>query len=244
LVDLGFHAPIPSSEKLPGKHLAAASRTVEGFSISVEVHHNLFNENFPISMALENLAGAPLPFSLNGLTAFTLSYEEMLWHLCQHFILLGQPLRLIWVADIVGFAERFVNEIDWQRLERQYPLVLSTLSLLHFITPLPLALLAQTPIKIGRPPQGIGLEFQGWPRSSLAAQRAKGSRRILQDTLFPSEWWLRLYYGLGSARPLFWYRWIVHPLRILRWSLQLARERISDKVVGQSFSLSGSRRTN
>jgi hypothetical protein len=31
----------------------------------------------------------------------------------------------------------------------------------------------------------------------------------------PSEWWLRLRYKLGSTRPLFWYRWLRHPLYIL-----------------------------
>jgi len=37
----------------------------------------------------------------------------------------------------------------------------------------------------------------------------------LRDTIFPSEWWLRLRYKLGSVRPLFWHRWIRHPLYIL-----------------------------
>ena len=40
-------------------------------------------------------------------------------------------------------------------------------------------------------------------------------KRILQDTFFPSGWWLRLHYGLDSAQPLFWYRWFRHPLYIL-----------------------------
>jgi hypothetical protein len=38
---------------------------------------------------------------------------------------------------------------------------------------------------------------------------------VVRDTLFPSEWWLRLRYGLGSVRPLLWHRWVLHPLYIL-----------------------------
>jgi len=38
---------------------------------------------------------------------------------------------------------------------------------------------------------------------------------MLTDTFVPSEWWLRLHYGLNSAQPLFWYRWFKHPLYIL-----------------------------
>jgi len=96
------------------------------------------------------------------------------------------------------------------------------------MTPLPEALLNQAPLIIGRAPQGIGQDFQGWPRSSLAAQREKGYRRILRDTFFPSEWWLRLYYGLGSAGILFWHRWVRHPLAILGWVKQFLHERLEE----------------
>jgi len=233
LADLGFEAPLPAGQTLPGKHLSAASRYIDGLSITVEIHHNLFNEDFPISMAVEDLSGTPLTFSINDLTTCTLGYEDMLWHLCQHFSLMGQPLRLIWVADIAGFAERFAAEIDWARLERQYPLVLSTLSLLHFITPLSPALLEQIPLKIGPAPPGVGLEFQGWPRSSLSAQQFKGYRQILRDTFYPPEWWLRLYYGLGAVRSSFWYRWLIHPWRILSWAGQVGRASASQRSPDQ-----------
>jgi hypothetical protein len=73
---------------------------------------------------------------------------------------------------------------------------------------------------------GIGLDFEGWPRSSLASQRQKGWQRILGDTFWPSEWWLRLHYGLGSGRALFWHRWLIHPLHILGWVQQLLLERL------------------
>jgi hypothetical protein len=220
LADLGFHAPIPTGDALPDKHVAAASLSTGGFLISVEVHHHLSGKDHPPLIAMEDLAQSPMPFSIEGenCTAYALGYEEMVWHVCHHMIASSGVFganRLIWVADIVSFAEHFVAEIDWARVKRRYPLILNTLSLLHFLTPLSENLLTGASIVLGPVPQGIGQGFQGWPHSSLAAQRHKGMRDIIRDTFWPPEWWVRLYYGVGSVRPLFWYRWLRHPLYIL-----------------------------
>lgn len=231
LAELGFNAPPPPPGRLPGKHLANATRHADGLTISVELHHNLFNLGHPHSLELAELTAPPVPFALGELTAYTLPYEEMLWHLCQHLTIIGQPFRLIWLADIVGLAERFAPAIDWPRVERNYPEVLSALSLFHFITPLSEQLRRAAALRIGPAPAGIGQEFQGWPARSIRQQRArgKGYGRILGDTFWPAEWWLRLYYGLGSARPLFWYRWLIHPLRVLGWAGQLVARRLGRK---------------
>ncbi|GIK40841.1 MAG: hypothetical protein BroJett011_46740 [Chloroflexota bacterium] len=242
LAELGFVVPRPPDQRLPSKHLAAATRQTDGFLISVEVHHNLFSDAQLVSLELDNLTVSPLPFALgaNGFTAYTLGYEDMLWHLCQHFILNAGVFaahRLIWVADIISLAEHFAAEIDWARIEKQYPLVLNTLSLLHFLTPLSERLLVHARLKPGkRPPAGIGLDFQGWPHSGLTEQRQKGYRRILRDTFWPSEWWLRLYYGLGSIRPVFWQRWIGHPLYILRLAAPLLLKRVKYSILKPASS--------
>jgi hypothetical protein len=157
------------------------------------------------------------PFVLDGLTAYTLGYEAMLAHICQHLIShvnVWDYARLIWVADMVGLAEGFVSEIDWARVQRQNPAVLDTLSLLHFLTPLSERLLSAAAIPIGRMPRGIGAEYRGWPQAGGVRWRERGYRQVLRDTLFPPEWWLRLRYRRGSTRPLFWYRWVRHPLYI------------------------------
>ncbi len=232
LAKLGFDAPMPPTDDLPDKHLAVATRQVEGLTMSIEIHHNLFNKDYPVSLDIESLTAPPLAFEVNGTPAYTLGYEDMLWHLCQHVAYhanVWEPIRLIWVADIVGFAERFASQIDWARLRQQYPLVLNTLSLFHFITPLSETLLRLSAIKIGHYPQGLGEEFQGWPRTSLAQQHAKGLGRILYDSFFPSEWWLRLHYGLDSAQSLFWYRWFRHPFHILGRLKQFFDERVESR---------------
>jgi hypothetical protein len=221
LLGLGFQAPLPGEAALPDKHLSAALLQTDDLLVSIEIHHNLFNAAFPASMTLADLTGPPLPFALDGVTAYTLGYEDMLWHLCQHLTYhtsVWELFRLVWVADIVAFAGRFAAEIDWERVAVRYPLILNTLSSLHFMVPLPEQLRAQAPLRLGRSPQGLGQDFAGWPRASLAElRRQKGYRHIVRDTFYPSEWWLRLRYGLGSARPLFAYRWLWHPLHIVGW---------------------------
>jgi len=246
LAGLGFDVPLPTGPASSHRHLAAATLHTEGLAISVEIHHRLFSDYFDnaraylasrmlpvarpgtqvkIAETLADLTVPPRSFALGDLTAYTLGYEDMLGHLCRHLtshVNVWDFGRLIWVADIVSFSERFVMEIDWERMRRRHPDVLDTLSLLHFMTPLSDTLLSQAGIQIGRAPQGVGMEYQGWPR----IRSERGCRQALRDTLFPSEWWLRLRYQLGSRRPLFWYRWVRHPLHILGHVVRVWLERL------------------
>jgi hypothetical protein len=238
LTELGFHAPLPPSPMLPHRHLPVATLQTEGLSIHVEIHYKLFSDYFDqaisylrstvalktasfadsASTELDGLTNPPHPFALADLTTYTMGHEDMLWYLCQHLtshINVWESGRLIWIADIVSFAERFASEIDWGQIRRRCPAVIRMLSLLHFMTPLSDELLSKADIRIGRSPEGIGIEYQGWPRTQQMGWRERGYGRVLHDTIFPSEWWLRLRYKLGSVRPLFWHRWIRHPLYIL-----------------------------
>jgi hypothetical protein len=236
LAELGFEVPSLSGSMLHHRHLAEVTMYVEETPVTVEVHHRLCSDYFDSAfsyirttligrqtkgdrrqMALDGLTGPPYPFTVGGLTAYTLGHEDTLGYLCWHLtshVNAWDFGRLIWMADIVGVAERFAAEIDWDRVRRQSPAVLRMLSLLHFMTPLSDELLERASIKIGKAPEGIGVEFQGWPQVHYRHRENWRRRTVLQDTLFPSEWWLRLRYSLGSACPLFFYRWVRHPLYI------------------------------
>ena len=234
LAGLGFSALLPSGGPLLDKSMAQAILLTEGLPVGVEIHHNLCEGFDPLSMTMDDLTTAPVPFSLGSTIAYTLGYEDMLWHLCHHMIIhsIGNPIRLIWVADIVSFAERFLEEIDWERIRRHYPMILSTLSLLHFVTPLSETLLDKAPVKIGRQPRGIAVDFEARPQIRLAQWRRKGYWRVFHRAVFPSELWLRMYYALDTTRWLFWYRWVRHPLEMLRLFgprlLKRIRQRISE----------------
>jgi hypothetical protein len=238
LAGLGFSAPA-FGDALPHRHLAAATLQAEGVTIQIEIHHRLLSDYRDHAMAyvrsflpgakacarsrpaqIDGLTLPPRPFALGDLTAYTLSHEDMLAHLCRHLVShvnVWDYARLIWVADIVSLSERFVREIDWERVRRQSPLVLDTLSLLHWMTPLPDELIAAAGVRIGCAPRGIGVEYAGWPR-------VRGAK--VRDTLFPAEWWLRLRYRLGSVRPLSWCRWVRHPLYILGHVARVLLERL------------------
>jgi len=221
LQELDFSAPLPgSTEPLPDKHLALASRRDEGLQVSIELHHNLFHAFDPASMTMTDLTGPPLEFEVNGVTAYALGPEDMLWHLSQHIAYhasIWEPIRLVWVADLVGFANRFAAQTDWAKVARLYPLALNMLSLFHFVSPLSAELQRLAPLKIGPEPQGVGLEFEGWPRFSWRRLRGDGQAwsEIGRRTFAPSAWWLRLHYGLNSHQSLAWYRRFRHPLYIL-----------------------------
>jgi hypothetical protein len=228
LAELGFNAP-PPGDALPAKHLTVAQRRVEGLPVSIEIHHNLYAKGTSIT-ELESLRPAAIPFTIEGVAAYTLSYEAMLDHIYRHAANIFNPLRLIWIADLVSLAERFAAEIDWPRVDSY---VRNALALCHWLTPLAEELLSAAALNPGRPPRGIGQEFQGWPRFSLAAQRHKGYWGIMCDSFFPAEWWLRFYYGLPAGPStklridpaLWWGRWVRHPLHILGWMAHHYRHR-------------------
>ncbi|MFN8459217.1 MAG: nucleotidyltransferase family protein [Anaerolineae bacterium] len=229
LAELDFVAPVPTH--LPDKHLPAATCKTEGLSVSVELHHNLFNAAYPASLTLEESTIPALTFAVNGQSACTLGYEELLWHLCEHVTYhtnVWESLRLIWVADIVGLAEHFAAEIDWPLIKQRYPVVMNVLSLFHFITPLSPTLQAHSGLMMDRTLTEIGFEFEGWPRTSIRQQRLKGKGygRILADTFCPSELWLRLHYRLNASRSIFWQRWLLHPSYIFSRINQLLQEKV------------------
>ena len=216
LGDLGFIAPTPGGESSTDKHLAVV-KVVEGLPVGVELHRRLLAAQGPATSAAA-VADPPLPFALGELTAYTLGREALLWHLCRHLVVHANvftALRLIWVADIVGLAELWAEQLDWRQIRTRHPLVPGVLSLLDSITPLSPTV---------REAAGIGAtsawdDFYGWPRSALADQRrhGKGFGQIVRDTFLPSHWWLRLHRGPGTAGPPAWYNRVRHVLEVLGW---------------------------
>ena len=230
LRELGMSAPLPPSGQVD-KSLPTAGLHVDGVWVGIELHDNLFETGFGASMTLDDLTVQPLSFALgtDGVTAHTLGVEDSLWHLGEHLrfhTTVFLPWRLIWVADILGIAERYAAKLDWDHVARRYPRVLSTLGLLEHLRPLAASAREFIPIKAARrTPAGIGADFEGWPRYSWAQQRHKGLVRTLRDTWLPPEWWLRLHYGLDTEEPLWRERWFRHPGEIIGWLQHYWRNR-------------------
>lgn len=217
LAQLGFDAPL-SGPNLPAKHLPVARRQVEGLTVSLEIHHNLYSHG-NAATGLDALRPAVIPLEIEGERAYTLEPAALLNHTYRHLRLnlLRNSLRLIWLADMAGLAERFAAAINWPQVE---PAARGALAVSHWLIPLSPTAREAAGLEIGRPPRDFGREFAGWPRLPLAAQRHKSYPALLRDSLLPPDWWLRLYYGAGSGRALVWHRWLVHPANIAKMALQ------------------------
>jgi hypothetical protein len=216
LPEIGFTPPPGAHYGLDPDHhhLTAIKRVAAGISISVELHHALhLNEPGRQPRRFEAFASTAQPFMIGGSAAQTLGREETLWHIYRHTFcmpVLYEPLRLIWLADLIALVEAWADALDWERVRRQYGAAYRILPLLHSLTPWSGELVERLQLPVARLPAGAGAEYQGWPRYSLAQQRAKGIAGILHDSLFPSPWWLRIYHGQGPSSGGYWRAWLAH----------------------------------
>ncbi|HEY3231544.1 MAG TPA: nucleotidyltransferase family protein [Roseiflexaceae bacterium] len=201
-------------------HLTAIKRVADGVSVSVEVHHALhLNELGRHPQRFEAFAPTAQRFRVGSSTAQTLGREETLWHIYRHAFCMPvgyEPLRLIWVADLISIVEAWVDGLDWERVRWQYRAAWNVLPLLHSLSPWSDSVLERLRPPIARLPAGAGAAYQGWPRFTLAEQRSKGLWRIVRDSFFPSPWWLRVHYGEGPSRAGYWRAWLAHQ----RWLWQ------------------------
>jgi hypothetical protein len=226
-------------KELPGRltkehqHLEPLSRVEQGLTVSVEVHTSLFPRvRYYRPLRFADLSGASLTFQVNGMPVRTLGLEDSLWHIYRHALgppLLASPLRLIWVADLVSLVEKYVDQLDWSKVKRQYPQVWRILPLLDFITPWSANVTGKLELKLPPEVKGAGLDYQGWPRVSLKAGDKQELGTIMANTLNPPEWWLRLFYGGGTSGAWLWHRWLRHPWHVLEWMAHYAKEALTGR---------------
>jgi hypothetical protein len=235
LVELGYDTDPKATGMLPPDHhhMPIAARQIEGMTVSVEVHDDIFPDTRHYRpKRLEDLVDEGIPFQVDGVEATTLGYEDMLWHVYRHACgppLLLSRLRLVHMADMVSLVEKYTDQIDWDRLKRQYLQVYNVLPLLHFLTPWSAEALSELPFEIPAEPGDVGLEFQGWPRDRLVGRHEGVRWEVLKDTLSPPEWWLRLFYGVGGEGSWLWNRWVRHPLHVLEWVGHYAKKSLTGR---------------
>jgi hypothetical protein len=198
LRELGFRAPLPESSRDARRHhLPAAVRVEQGVQVQVEVHRDAFLRDSGASLRVNGHPPGAIRFEVCGQAAFCFAPEEVMWHLCRHM----HWARLIWMTDIVGFAERFAGTIDWARVARCYPFVKNALALIHCIVPLSEPLRRAADVAIVPAPRGIGEDYRGWPATPLFVWDGLAGRcRFVGRTLNPPEWWLSFYQGTGTSR--------------------------------------------
>jgi hypothetical protein len=236
LAGAGFQIPSPHSTfGLIPKELTADAPLRDGISAHVELHHydprqrsladNTFDNEFtgfdslPHSLAIgEGLVYAPDPMD-------TLRY--LFRHFARHHFAAtaSKPLQLKWVADIISLVERHAETMDWAYLRRHDPSILNCLEVFYSLTPLPERHVNSIPVRQSLPPAGINQYPKGWPQQNFSQWKRVGFLRFAWQTLTPpSNWWLRLCYGIGE-RSVFWYGQVIHRLQIFRIAFRVIRKR-------------------
>lgn len=195
-------------------HLPNSTRKQDGYTISLEVHHDALSGDVNDSIKLEQLIDKPRAFKLANKQAYALGHRDMLKHLCYHTFEPAERIKLGSMIDLIRYATVFVGEINWRDLEQTQPLVCNTLRCVHALIPLPGDLQA----KLGLMPEnwhpkGIGCGFM--PLSRIA-KLASGKEK-LSALLVPSAWWMHIFYKVSPGKSLSITRLIHHPLTIARW---------------------------
>ncbi len=203
-------------------HLPPLYHSVDGLQVCVELHHDLFPNCPPYYQPLPfaELYPDALSFDIDGVKAYTLATEEMLWHLYQHGFhapLTYESYKLISVADIVSLVEEKFEEIDWVKIKSVYPQLFKALPLFHYITPWNDEVLKIIPCNKRAIPSEVGERFTGWPHFRLSEQREKGLMEILHHTFFPGQWWMLMYYSPENQLSYIWSRLVRHPMHIFWW---------------------------
>lgn len=219
LLELGFHAPLPSSrfDRLQ-HHMPLAQRTRDDVTVNVELHTAAFNLLMQDKLSMANMLRPLHAYTVLGQTVQTLNPVQMLWMQYLGLRKLAEPMRHIHLSDLVGMAECLVGDIDWARLRRDYPDLWRAYEAVHAFSPMSRTVCEQLDLLQDAPPQmrGIGDDFQGWPREGFSHKGNRDKFRLVSRSLCPPEWWARLVYGVRTtdsmARVLFYH----HPAAFLQ----------------------------
>ena len=194
LLELGFRVLASHDTPSDHHHLPVVQRRVDGVNIYIELHHNLTRALTPHT-GFEALYPSALSFEIKGISASTLSYENLLAHTYHHMIDASiQPFRLIWLADMISLAERYTEQIDWDMLP---PKIYNALKIINSLIPIEgVPKLDKGWLTASSTSSRKTTLSQGWPFSVIPSQSDAEHLQNAPKAFRPSDWWLRLYFGL------------------------------------------------
>jgi hypothetical protein len=162
LKDLGYQARShQSGYQFDHHHLPMASHRVDKVSIHVEVHHDALSGDVTQSITLDALTEPLLGFDLGTARGHGLGHMDTLRHLCHHTFEPVAEIKLGAVADLYGYAGKYIDDIDTTRLDHEYPFVANIFRLLHYLTPLPERLRDWVSVPDAPAPAGVGYGYRG-----------------------------------------------------------------------------------
>lgn len=212
--ELGFDLPYEQDTKYQRDmhQLPNATKKVNGFTISVELHNDGISREVPghfyypeSTSHLQCVQWREMHF--NALEDIRLTHQ-----VSKHLEGLHAQalLKLINVVDVVGLSERILETDQWTRLQSEYPHVVNTLRCLHLYTPLPETLQAKLAPLSQPVVSGVG--------TIMGSMREPGTfKQRVRKLFLPSDWWMYLYYNVNPDKRLVWTKLIRHPFRMLNW---------------------------
>jgi hypothetical protein len=217
-------APVPSRHH----HLRGMTKTTEGATITIELHHQLLVRTpFVEPRGYDDLVCRSQPFDWAGESCRTLGREDMLWHVYAHAFVINPlrpgAIRLVSIADLAHATEAWIEQIHWARLRRRYPRLLRALHVLNDLVPWSPRVAEVLREQVERPAAAV--------RACAIDSDPDWSVRLISDVLWPPEWWFRMRYGITGWARWVWFRGVGHPAH-----LTLAAVRaVSRRVVRNEF---------
>jgi hypothetical protein len=226
LSDAGFSTRFPDGtlKRVPSE-LAADSPPRNGICVHVELHHydpgGRFAKGNSPDPEFEDFTAPHQALTINNNIVYTPAPMEMLHylsrHLTKHLFIANSnnPIRIKWIADIISLVEYHAEEFDWKYLQQHHTDILNRLEVFYSMTPLSEHYAKIIPVKQVPIPTSVNHYPPGWPHQSIRQWKQVGFLRFAwRVAIPPSDWWIRLYYGVGK-RPLFWYKQFIYRMQIL-----------------------------
>lgn len=193
-------------------HLDAMSRTVDGATVTIELHHALLVRTpFVKGLVFEDLADRAQPFAWGNMTFQTLGCEEMLWHVYAHAFVINTlrpgAISMHSVADLVHATEAWIDRIDWSRIRRTNGRLFRALCVHQSLVPWSPHVEETLRLHSKEPNRAV-------PAYPIASD-ADLSIALIPDIIWPPEWWFRTRYGITGSGRWLWYRAVGHPARLI-----------------------------
>ncbi|MEO0368132.1 MAG: nucleotidyltransferase family protein, partial [Pseudomonadota bacterium] len=226
---LGYDLPKsqPSKYMRDMHQLPNASKKVDGFLISVELHNDGISREVPGHYYYPEGDDNIQPIDWDGFSLPALEDNQFCHQVSKHLEGLhnNAVLKLINVMDVIGLAGLITEKGGYKELVARYPHVENTLKCLHLLTPLPAALQEAIPELTSKQIAGPGQIMVSLRTALLGNKSLKERFKLL---FMPSDWWLHLYYNRDPNKSLTWIKWFKHPARVINW---LSR-RIYSRILG------------
>ena len=206
----------PSKYMRDMHQLPNAVKTINGFTVSLELHHDGFARDMRGHCYFPNSTADLAQIQWRDLSMPVFAEAPMLNQVTHHLRGMhpGAVLKLINVMDVIGLAEQMAQSGTLHEALARYPELETTLRCLHVYTPLPEPLSNVLPPLPTQLVEGTGEVMVSF--RTVMQSRAPLKRR-LRWLLRPSDWWLHLYYNVDPESSLWLIKWVRHPLRLVNW---------------------------